>query len=118
MKYNFDNNIPIYIQISDIIRLQIVSGKFKPGDKLLSVRQMAIDMEVNPNTIVKAFDELESEKLIYTDRTNGKFVTENKSLIEKIRIKLANEKVSSYLSGMKTLGIDYEEAIAYLERMK
>ena len=91
MNYIFDNERPIYIQLVEIIRIEIVSGKFKKGQRMPSVRELALIMKVNPNTMQKALAELENEQLIYTERTNGKYVTEDEELIEKIKRKLAKE---------------------------
>ena len=85
MEFVFDNNIPIYIQLLDYLKIYLISGVFKSGEKLPSVREFATTFKVNPNTMQKALSELESMKLIYTERTNGKFVTEDKELIEKLK---------------------------------
>ena len=118
MNYFFDNERPIYVQLVEEIRIQIVSGKLKPGQRIPSVREFALTARVNPNTMQKALIELESEGLIYTERTNGKFVTENKELIEKIKKELAKEKVNNYLNDMKNIGIAHEEAIKYLQEFE
>jgi DNA-binding transcriptional regulator YhcF (GntR family) len=117
MEYVFDNERPIYIQLVDMIRIDIVSGKFKKGQKIPSVRELALIMKVNPNTMQKALAELENEKLIYTERTNGKYVTEDEELIENVKKELAQEKVNNYLSSMKNIGISYELAIKYLQEL-
>ena len=117
MDYIFDNERPIYIQLVEIIRTQIVSGKFQKGERLPSVRELALTMKVNPNTMQKALVELENEKLIYTERTNGKYVTEDESLIEKVKKELAREKVNNYLNSMNDIGISYDEAIKYLQEL-
>ena len=117
MEYIFDNERPIYIQLVEMIRIDIVSGKYQKGQKLPSVRELALIMKVNPNTMQKALAELESEKLIYTERTNGKFVTRNTELIEKIKKELAKEKVNKFLDDMKNIGITYEEAVIYLQEL-
>ncbi len=117
MDYIFDNERPIYIQLVELIRTGIVSGKFQKGQKLPSVRELALAMKVNPNTMQKALAELENEKLIYTERTNGKYVTEDERLIEKVKKELAGEKVNSYLNSMNDIGISYEEAIKYLQEL-
>ena len=117
MEYVFDNERPIYIQLVEMIRIDIVSGKFKKGQKLPSVRELALMMKVNPNTMQKALVELEDEKLIYTERTNGKYVTEDEKLIEKIKKQLAQEKVNNYLNSMKNIGISYESAVKYLQEL-
>ena len=96
MKFEFDNNIPIYIQLVEQLKECIVAGKFKAGEKLPSVREFAMQIKVNPNTVQKALAEIENQKLIYTERTNGKFVTENEELIENVKKKLANQKVQKY----------------------
>ena len=114
MDYIFDNEKPIYIQLAEKLRIEIVAGKIKPGERLPSVRELAITARVNPNTMQKALVELEDEGLVYTERTNGKFVTENVELIEKIKNELAKEKVNNYLNDMKNIGITYEEATKYL----
>ena len=73
MKLEFENNIPIYIQLVEQLKIDIISGKLKPGDRLPSVREFALNLKVNPNTMQKALAELEEEKLIYTERTNKFF---------------------------------------------
>ena len=100
-----------------MIRINIVSGKYQKGQKLPSVRELALMMKVNPNTMQKALVELENEKLIYTERTNGKYVTEDEKLIEKTKKELAQEKVNNYLRSMKNIGIDYELAVRYLQEL-
>ena len=117
MEYVFDNERPIYIQLVEMIRIDIVSGKFKKGQKLPSVRELAFYYKVNPNTMQKALVELESEKLIYTERTNGKYVTNDSKVINKAKEKLAKEKVKEYLSSMNSIGITYEESIKYLQEL-
>ncbi len=111
----FNNDRPIYIQLVEMIRIEIVSGKFKKGQKIPSVRELALIMKVNPNTMQKALVELENEHLIYTERTNGKYVTEDEKMIEKIKRELANKIVNNYLNSMKNIGIDYDLAIKYLQ---
>lgn len=115
MDYIFDNERPIYIQLVEMIRIEIVSGKFKKGQKIPSVRELALIMKVNPNTMQKALVELENEQLIYTERTNGKYVTEDEKIIEKVKKELAKEIVDNYLNSMKNIGIDYNSAVEYLQ---
>lgn len=117
MEYVFDNERPIYIQLVELIRIDIVSGKFQKGQKIPSVRELALIMKVNPNTMQKALVELENEKLIYTERTNGKYVTEDEELIEKVKKELAQEKVNNYLNSMNNIGISYDLAIKYLQEL-
>ena len=115
MDYIFDNERPIFVQLVEKLRIEIVSGKLRPGERIPSVRELALTARVNPNTMQKALAELEKEGLIYTERTNGKFVTDNKELIKKIKRELAEEKVKKYIKDMSNIGITYEEAIQYLQ---
>ena len=117
MECNFDNERPIYVQLVEELRTEIISGKLKSGQRIPSVRELALTARVNPNTMQKALVELENEGLIYTERTNGKFVTDNKELIESIRKKLAEEKVNNFLKDIKNIGITYKEALAYLQKL-
>ena len=117
MNFIFDNDRPIYIQLVEQLKECIVSGKFKAGKKLPSVREFAMQIKVNPNTVQKALAEIENQKLIYTERTNGKFVTENEELIENVKKELANQKVQKYFQDMNKLGIDKEKAITYLQEL-
>lgn len=112
---NFNNDIPIYLQIVDIITNDISSGKLKPGQKIPSVREYAMFFKANPNTICKALSILEDKKLIYTERTNGKFVTRDVKLINKVRDNLAKEKALEFFSSMKTIGMDEVTTINYLQ---
>lgn len=117
MNYIFDNERPIYIQLVDFIRIDIISGKLEKGQKLPSIRELALMLKVNPNTMQRALMELENEKLIYTERTNGKYVTDDEVLLEKLKRELAFEKVKDYLCGMKSLGMDYDLALRYLQEL-
>ena len=117
MDYIFDNERPIYIQLVERLRKEIVSGKLKAGERLPSVRELALTTRVNPNTMQKALVELENEGLVYTERTNGKFVTNNKELIERIKKELAEEKINNFLNDMKNIGITYEETKIYLQEL-
>lgn len=112
---NFNNDRPIYIQLLDKLQLLIVSGNLEIGERLPSVRDLALEYKVNPNTVQKALQELESMGLIYTERTNGKFVTNDKKLIEKYKSEFAKESVDNYFKSMNKLGFSNEEAIKYLK---
>lgn len=117
MDYIFDNDRPIYIQLVEMLKIEIVSGKLKPGERLLSVRELAMEAKVNPNTMQKALTELEAIGLVYTERTNGKFVTTNITLINKMKKELATKKVNDFLNDMKNLGVTYNEAVIYLQEL-
>lgn len=115
MDFNFDNDRPIYIQLVDSLKRYIISGKIKPGEKLPSVRELALNLKVNPNTIQRALNELEDIKLIYTERTNGKYITMDKDIINKYRNDLIEEMTNLYLKDMYELGYDKKEVIKYLK---
>ena len=96
MEFTFDNNIPIYIQLLEYMKIYLISGVFKCGEKLPSVREFAATFKVNPNTMQKALAELESMNLIYTERTNGKYVTKDQKVIGNIRCKYIIKNNNSY----------------------
>ena len=102
----------IYAQIIERIEMQIISGYYKPGDRLPSVREFASEAGVNPNTMQKALGELERKQLIITQRTNGKVVTEDFSMIEDVKKQFASEQIKMFLQKMNELGIGKEETIA------
>ena len=105
----FNNSVPIYLQIVSEIKKQIVSGKLIPGERIPSVRELALTYKVNPNTMQKALIELEENGLIKTERTNGKFVTEDENMINKIKNDYADNLTQNYLSEMISLGITKQE---------
>lgn len=115
MKFIFNNDRPIYIQLVEQLRIGILTSEFGIGEKIPSVRELAMLAKVNPNTMQKALAELEDEKLIYTERTNGKFVTRDVKLINKVRDNLAKEKALEFFSSMKTIGMDEVTTINYLQ---
>lgn len=112
----FDSNTPIYIQIIEFLKKQIVSNKLKAGEKLLSVREMANLFNVNPNTIQRVFQELEREGLTYTERGMGTYVTDNLAMIEKLREQYSFEIVDNFLSTMKEMGYSSDEIIDCLKK--
>ena len=105
----FNNSVPIYLQIVSEIKKQLVSGKLIPGERIPSVRELALTYKVNPNTMQKALIELEENGLIKTERTNGKFVTEDENIINKIKNDYADNLTQNYLSEMISLGITKQE---------
>ncbi len=105
----FNNSVPIYLQIVSEIKKQIVSGKLIPGERIPSVRELALTYKVNPNTMQKALIELEENGLIKTERTNGKFVTEDENIINKIKNDYADNLTQNYLFEMISLGITKQE---------
>ena len=117
MEFTFENNIPIYIQLLEYIKIYLISGVFKAGEKLPSVREFATTFKVNPNTMQKALSELESLNLIYTERTNGKYVTKDEKLIAKLKDEYAMTLAKSYFNGMKRIGLGKADSINYIERI-
>lgn len=111
MNWDFRNDLPIYSQLIQKIKYAVVSGELKPGDKLQSVRDMALDAKVNPNTMQRALTELEREGLLYTQRTSGRFVTDDLALLEQVKKSLANEQIKSFFDAMKLIGINETEAL-------
>ena len=117
IQFKFDNERPIYLQLVEQLRVAIVSGAYAAGSRLPSVRELAVMAKVNPNTMQKALTELESDQLIFTERTNGKFVTNDQRLLDKIKTELASELVQKYTSDMAKIGITYVDSIKYLKQL-
>lgn len=118
MEFNFTNDRPIYIQLVEQLELYIISGQFSPGEKLPSVRDFAFLAKVNPNTMQKALQELEDKKLIITQRTNGKFVTDDEKYLHKCQTNFATKKVKKFFTEMQELGFSHAEIIEYLQKLK
>lgn len=114
MSYEFNNEIPIYLQIIEHIKMLIIRKKYLPNEKIPSVRELSLHFEVNPNTIQRALNELENIGLIYTERTNGKFVTSNEDIIKKITEYTINEKVNEFFNSMEELGLNKKEILKIL----
>lgn len=115
MSWNFNDDRPIYVQLMEQIQLRIVSGIYKAGDKLPSVREMAADAAVNPNTMQKALTELERTGLVFSQRTSGRFITEDISMIKDIRNGLAKEQIEKFLFNMEKIGYTKQETIELME---
>lgn len=115
MSFDFNNDIPIYLQIIENIKMQIINKEYNAGDKLPSVRELSVLYAVNPNTIQKALGELEEIGLIFTERTNGKFVTEDMKVINKIKAETLKGKIDAFLEDMLQMGIDSQEIIEIIK---
>ncbi len=111
MKWEIDSERPVYIQLIEQIQAGIISGQFKPGDKLPSVRDLAAEAAVNPNTMQKALVELERTGLIYTNRTSGRFITSDEVMISKLKGLSAKELVKDFLERMKQLGYEPQDTL-------
>ncbi|MBN7773317.1 GntR family transcriptional regulator [Clostridium aminobutyricum] len=110
----FNESMPIYLQLMAKIKQDIISGQLEPGAKINSVRELASKFGVNPNTMQKAFAELEREEILHAERTAGRYVTKNKLLIESIRFKEARRITEAFIKQMKSLGYKEEEIIEFL----
>lgn len=115
MTWILDSDRPIYAQLVERIQMQIVSGFYQPGSRLPSVRELAAEAAVNPNTMQKAFAELERNELLITQRTNGRTVTEDIEMINRIRKSLAKEHLTAFIVKMNELGYSKQEIIALIE---
>ena len=115
MEWTFSADLPIYSQLVAQIKLAIVSGEYLPGERLASVRELAMDAGVNPNTMQRALQELEREGMVYTQRTSGRFVTEDTKVIESAKKHLAEERIKDFLEQMGRLGYPKEEILSLLK---
>ena len=118
MEWNFRSDQPIYAQLVEQIEQGIVSGAFPPGGRLPSVRDLAMEAGVNPNTMQRALQELEREGMVYSQRTAGRFVTEDVNLIEGTKRAFAAEHIRVFLEGMGSLGYGRAEILALLQEEK
>lgn len=117
MEFEVNSKEPIYIQIKNHIKMKIVSGELKEGERLLSVRDYATELKVNPNTISRVYSELEMENLITTQRGIGKFVTEDKGNIQLLKMDFSREIVKDFIRKSRTLGLSKDEIIELLSQM-
>ena len=111
MPWNLDNDRPIYLQLMERIQHDIISGVYQPGDKLPSVRDLAVEAAVNPNTMQKALSELERCGLVYSQRTSGRFITDDKEMIKEMRNELAQEHIRDFFGQMRKLGYSDEDTL-------
>ncbi len=109
MQWELNSDKPVYLQLVEQIQAQIISGYYKPGDKLPSVRELAAQATVNPNTMQKAMSELERTGLIFTNRTSGRFITSDDEMIRQLKGLTAREHILEFLDRMRLLGFSSEE---------
>ncbi len=114
MQWNLTSDRPIFSQIMDIIFQNIISGKYAPGEKLPSVRDLAAQAAVNPNTMQKALSELEKTGVVFAKRTSGRYITEDTAMIQELKSHMALEKIQEFLKSMENLGISNEETAVLL----
>ena len=118
MPWKFDNNRSIYVQLVEKIQNRIITGIYAPGSRLASVRELAGEAEVNPNTMQKALAELERTGLVHAVRTSGRFVTEDQKMIENLKKESAMEIIHEFREKMKALGYDDEAVINLMKETK
>ena len=116
MAWNIENNRSVYIQLVEHIQKRILSGEYAPGDKLPSVRELAKDAGVNPNTMQRAFQELERQGLVRANRTSGRFITDDQMVLKNAAQQQACYVVTYYYEHMRDLGFNHEEMIALLKQ--
>lgn len=116
MQWEFSDDAPIYAQLIKQIKVGIVTGGFPPGERLPSVRELATEAGVNPNTMQRALSELERDGLVYSQRTAGRFVTEDKTMIQGAKRSLAERHIKTFLEAMLRLGFQREEIISLLRQ--
>ncbi len=108
--WDFKDGIPIWQQIESIIRMGILNGTYAPGSKMPAVRELALQAGVNPNTMQRALGELERSRLLRTERTSGRFVTEDETVLKELRRELARDLIRELYQNLQQLGFD-DEAI-------
>lgn len=118
MAWEFKNGIPIYLQIMEGIKTRIAGGLLPPGSKLPSVRDLAAQAGVNPNTMQRAMTQLEQEGLLYTQRTSGRFVTEDEAKMKELRSSLSERYVEELFTQLSRIGMTREEIISEVSRWR
>lgn len=116
MAWELNSDRPIYTQILERIQTRIISGIYQPGERLPSVRELAAEASVNPNTMQKAFTELERSGLIQTQRNSGRTVTEDTGMIKQVQTQIALSQVQSFFNSMMDLGFNKEEILAFVKK--
>jgi len=114
MAWDFTKDRPIYTQLAEQIKNQIFAGKRNLGDRLPPVRDLAMDAGVNPNTMQRALAQLEQEQIIYAERTNGRFITEDKTMLDKQKKETARLQMNDFLEKMAAIGYDRKATLQLL----
>ena len=115
MPWDLDNDRPIYLQLMEKIRQDIVAGFYNDGDKLPSVRELALNAAVNPNTMPKALSELERNGLVYSKRTSGRYITEDETMLKQLKSELAVSHIQQFFEQMKQLGFEKNEILSFIQ---
>ena len=111
----FNNNIPIYIQVIEKIKQEIVTGKLKPGEKMPSSRDYGNELGINFNTVARVYKEMEMEELLFTRRGLGTFVTESEDRIGQLRYEMAKKQIENFIFNMKQIGYRKKDMIKFIE---
>ena len=117
MPWELDNDRPIYLQLMERIQQDIIAGIYKPGDKIPSVRDLDLDAAVNPNTMQKALAELERSGLVYSQRTSGRFITEDEAMLKNMKMQLAREHIREFFEKMHQLGFGDDETLELIQKI-
>lgn len=115
MDWNFKNGIPIYTQIVDELTMRIASGAYAPGEKLPSVRDLAMDAGVNPNTMQRALADIERKGLVYSERTSGRFVTQDEDVLKELHKELADKYLGEFMEKLQKIGMDEKEIYEFIK---
>ena len=115
MGWNFNDNTPIYLQIISGLQREIASGAYPPGSRLSSVRELALEAGVNPNTMQRALAELERQGLVNSQRTAGRFVTEDTAALSALRRSMSDEIIADFFRSMQSLGLSNEEILSLVQ---
>lgn len=116
MKYEFDSNIPIYLQLEEVVKKDIIKEKYKLGEKIPSVRELALLYSVNPNTVQKALQNLEKTGIIKSERAVGRFVSEDKTIIKQTQDQISMQIIDQFINQMHDLNYDNQEIIDMLTK--
>ena len=116
MSWELVSDRPIYIQLVDEIKLRIITSYYKPGERLPTVRELAAEAEVNPNTMQRALSELETSELIITQRTSGRVVTDDVTVIKNNKNTIAYDVTEKFLTKMHTLGFNIDDTVKFITK--
>lgn len=117
MEWEISKDKPVYLQLVEQIQAGIISGEYRPGDKLPSVREMAAKAMVNPNTMQRAMTELEREGLVYANRTSGRFITSDEELIRQLKERYITQIINEFLDKMKQMGLNLDDIISHISKI-
>ncbi|MEA4921839.1 MAG: GntR family transcriptional regulator [Eubacteriaceae bacterium] len=116
MEWTFKEGRPIYTQIVEQMKMRIASGAYKPGAKVPPVRELAVEAGVNPNTMQRAFAELERDELLHAVRTSGRFITEEENVLSNLQKSLGKNFIKEMFDNLKKLGMNEKEIVDAVEQ--